>query len=111
VSNSVELPIAKAINAGLREAMRKDEKVLVFGQDVAELGGVFRVTEGLHAEFGQSRIFNSPIAESGIVGTAIGLAMRGYSQSPQFNSMASFFRPSIRSLPSWQNCKTAAKDS
>jgi len=78
VSNSAELPIAKAINAGLRESMRKDDKVLVFGQDVAELGGVFRVTEGLHAEFGQSRIFNSPIAESGIVGTAIGLAMRGY---------------------------------
>jgi pyruvate dehydrogenase E1 component beta subunit len=78
MSNSVELPIAKAINAGLREAMRKDDKVLMFGEDVAELGGVFRVTEGLHAEFGQSRIFNSPIAESGIIGTAIGLAMRGY---------------------------------
>lgn len=78
MSNSVELPIAKAINAGLREAMRKDEKVLMFGEDVAELGGVFRVTEGLHTEFGQSRIFNSPIAESGIIGTAIGMAMRGY---------------------------------
>ena len=78
MSNSVELPIAEAINAGLRESMRKDEKVSRIGEDVAELGGVFRVTEGLHAEFGQSRIFNSPIAESGIVGTAIGLAMRGY---------------------------------
>jgi pyruvate dehydrogenase E1 component beta subunit len=78
VSNTVELAIAKAINAGLRQAMKNDEKVLVFGEDVAELGGVFRVTEGLHAEFGQKRIFNSPIAESGIVGTAIGLAMRGY---------------------------------
>jgi pyruvate dehydrogenase E1 component beta subunit len=51
---------------------------LVFGEDVAELGGVFRVTEGLLAEFGNKRVFNSPIAESGIVGTAIGLAMRGY---------------------------------
>ena len=78
MSNTVELAIAKAINAGLRQAMKNDEKVLVFGEDVAELGGVFRVTEGLHAEFGQKRIFNSPIAESGIVGTAIGLAMRGY---------------------------------
>jgi pyruvate dehydrogenase E1 component beta subunit len=58
--------------------MADNDKVLVFGQDVAELGGVFRVTEGLHAEFGQKRIFNSPIAEAGIVGTAIGLAMRGY---------------------------------
>jgi pyruvate dehydrogenase E1 component beta subunit len=72
------MPIAKAINAGLRKAMSDYAKVLVFGEDVAQLGGVFRVTEGLHAEFGDSRIFNSPIAESGIVGTAIGLAMRGY---------------------------------
>lgn len=74
----VELAIAKAITAGLREAMRKDDKVLVFGEDVAQLGGVFRVTEGLLAEFGKDRIFDSPIAESGIIGTAIGLAMRGY---------------------------------
>ena len=78
MSNSVEMPIAKAINAGIQKAMQKNNKVLVFGEDVAELGGVFRVTEGLHAEFGQKRVFNSPIAESGIVGTAIGLAMRGY---------------------------------
>ncbi len=78
MSNSVEMPIAKAINAGLQKAMQRNNKVLVFGEDVAELGGVFRVTEGLHAEFGQKRVFNSPIAESGIVGTAIGLAMRGY---------------------------------
>ncbi len=78
MSNSVEMPIAKAINAGIQKAMQKNDKVLVFGEDVAELGGVFRVTEGLHTEFGQKRVFNSPIAESGIVGTAIGLAMRGY---------------------------------
>jgi pyruvate dehydrogenase E1 component beta subunit len=78
MSNFVELSIAKAITAGLRKAMTDDPKVLVFGEDVAQLGGVFRVTEGLHAEFGDKRIFNSPIAESGIVGTAIGLAMRGY---------------------------------
>ena len=58
--------------------MSKNDKVLVFGEDVAELGGVFRVTEGLLNEFGSKRVFNSPIAESGIVGTAIGLAMRGY---------------------------------
>jgi 2-oxoisovalerate dehydrogenase E1 component beta subunit len=72
------MPIAKAINAGIQRAMSKNDKVLVFGEDVAELGGVFRVTEGLLAEFGNKRVFNSPIAESGIVGTAIGLAMRGY---------------------------------
>ncbi len=78
MSNFAEMAIAKAINAGLRKAMLDDPKVLLFGEDVAQLGGVFRVTEGLHKEFGDSRIFNSPIAESGIVGTAIGLAMRGY---------------------------------
>jgi pyruvate dehydrogenase E1 component beta subunit len=78
LSNSVELPIAKAINAGIQKAMSRNDKVLVFGEDVAELGGVFRVTEGLLGEFGSKRVFNSPIAESGIVGTAIGLAMRGY---------------------------------
>ena len=78
MSNSVEMPIAKAINAGIQKAMQNNNKVLVFGEDVAELGGVFRVTEGLLAEFGTKRVFNSPIAESGIVGTAIGLAMRGY---------------------------------
>lgn len=76
--NSVEMTIVKAINAGIRKAMADNEKVIVFGQDVAALGGVFRVTEGILAEFGPKRIFNSPIAEAGIVGTGIGLTMRGY---------------------------------
>jgi pyruvate dehydrogenase E1 component beta subunit len=78
MSNFQELAIARAINAGLRKKMLENPKVLMFGEDVAELGGVFRVTEGLHKEFGDKQIFNTPIAESGIVGTAIGLAMRGY---------------------------------
>jgi len=77
MSNYKEMPIAKALNAGLSQAMSANDKVLMFGEDVAELGGVFRVTEGLLDEFGDKRIFNT-IAESGIVGTAIGLAMRGY---------------------------------
>jgi pyruvate dehydrogenase E1 component beta subunit len=76
--SSRESSIAKAINAGLRESLLKHPKALMFGEDVAQLGGVFRVTEGLLDEFGPHRVFNSPIAESGIVGTAIGLAMRGY---------------------------------
>ena len=78
MSNYKEMPIAKALNAGLSQAMSANDKVLMFGEDVAELGGVFRVTEGLLDKFGDKRIFNTPIAESGIVGTAIGLAMRGY---------------------------------
>ena len=72
------LPMVKAINAGLRRAMAEDPSVLIMGEDVGPLGGVFRVTDGLHAEFGGNRVLDTPLAESGIVGTAIGLAMRGY---------------------------------
>nr|WP_082510618.1 alpha-ketoacid dehydrogenase subunit beta [Leifsonia sp. Leaf325] len=72
------LPLGKAINAGLRQAMLDDPKVLLMGEDIGPLGGVFRVTEGLIQEFGDKRVLDTPLAESGIVGTAIGLAMRGY---------------------------------
>jgi len=72
------LSLAKAINLGLREALAADEKVLLMGEDIGPLGGVFRVTEGLQAEFGDKRVLDTPLAESGIIGTAIGLAMRGY---------------------------------
>ena len=72
------LTMAKAINAGLQAAMAADEKVLLMGEDIGTLGGVFRVTEGLKNEFGENRVLDTPLAESGIVGTAIGLAMRGY---------------------------------
>jgi pyruvate dehydrogenase E1 component beta subunit len=70
--------MAKAINAGLRRALAENAKVLLMGEDIGPLGGVFRVTEGLHAEFGDKRVLDTPLAESGIVGTAIGLAMRGF---------------------------------
>ncbi len=70
--------MAKALSAGLRQAMLDDPKVLLMGEDIGPLGGVFRVTEGLQAEFGPKRVMDTPLAESGIVGTAIGLAMRGY---------------------------------
>ena len=75
---SANLPMAKALNQGLRQAMLDDPKVLMMGEDIGPLGGVFRVTEGLHAEFGEKRVLDTPLAESGIIGTAIGLAMRGY---------------------------------
>ncbi|CAB4892186.1 MAG: alpha-ketoacid dehydrogenase subunit beta [Actinobacteria bacterium] len=70
--------MGKAINEGLRRALAEDPKVLLMGEDIGTLGGVFRVTEGLKSEFGGDRVIDSPLAESGIVGTAIGLAMRGY---------------------------------
>jgi 2-oxoisovalerate dehydrogenase E1 component beta subunit len=72
------LPMAKALNAGLRQALIDNPKVLLMGEDIGPLGGVFRVTEGLQAEFGDKRVMDTPLAESGIVGTAIGLALRGY---------------------------------
>ncbi len=72
------MSMAKALNAGLRRALAEDPKVLLMGEDIGPLGGVFRVTEGLQAEFGDRRVLDTPLAESGIVGTAIGLAMRGF---------------------------------
>jgi len=74
----VNLTMAKALNDGLRRAMSSDDSVLVLGEEVGQLGGVFRITEGLLGEFGPQRVFDTPLAESGIIGTAIGLAMRGY---------------------------------
>jgi 2-oxoisovalerate dehydrogenase E1 component beta subunit len=73
-----KVPMAKAINMGLRRAMEADPKVLLVGEDIGPLGGVFRVTDGLFKDFGQDRVVDTPLAESGILGTAIGLAMRGY---------------------------------
>jgi 2-oxoisovalerate dehydrogenase E1 component beta subunit len=70
--------IAKAITAGLRRAMEDDPKVILMGEDIGKLGGVFRVTEGLQKDFGEERVIDTPLAEAGIVGTAIGLALRGY---------------------------------
>jgi len=72
------MPFAKALSAGLRAAMASDDHVLLMGEDIGKLGGVFRVTEGLQAEFGDRRVLDTPLAEPGIVGTAIGLAMAGF---------------------------------
>jgi 2-oxoisovalerate dehydrogenase E1 component subunit beta len=70
--------MGKALNLALRDALTKDDRVLVFGEDVGPLGGVFRVTDGLQAEFGAKRVFDTPLAEATIAGTALGLAMKGF---------------------------------
>jgi pyruvate dehydrogenase E1 component beta subunit len=72
------LTLSKGINEGLRKSLEADPKVLIMGEDVGKLGGVFRVTDGLQKDFGEARVVDTPLAESGIVGTAIGLALRGY---------------------------------
>ncbi|MGO4691081.1 alpha-ketoacid dehydrogenase subunit beta [Glaciibacter sp. 2TAF33] len=69
--------MAAALNAAIHDAMAADPAVVLFGEDVGPLGGVFRVTDGLYAEFGETRVSDSPLAESGIVGTAIGMAIYG----------------------------------
>ena len=72
------LTLGKALNEGLRKSLESDSKVLIMGEDVGRLGGVFRVTDGLQKDFGEDRVIDTPLAESGIIGTAVGLAIRGF---------------------------------
>jgi pyruvate dehydrogenase E1 component beta subunit len=73
-----QMTLGKALNNGLRRALERDPKVLIMGEDVGKLGGVFRITDGLQKDFGEDRVIDTPLAESGIIGTAVGLAIRGY---------------------------------
>src|SRR2546423_1710295 len=75
--------MAKAINLSLRDALPRDENVLIFGEDVGALGGVFRITHGLQKAFGEERVFDTPLAESTIIGVAVGLALRGFRPVPE----------------------------
>ncbi|MDO3398898.1 alpha-ketoacid dehydrogenase subunit beta [Mycolicibacterium neoaurum] len=77
------MTLAQAVNQGLHDAMAADERVLVFGEDVARLGGVFRVTDGLAETYGERRCFDTPLAESAIIGIAIGMAIRGFVPVPE----------------------------
>ena len=72
------LTLSKAIGAGLRRAMETDPKVVLLGEDIGKLGGVYRITDGLQADFGERRVVDTPLAESAIIGAAVGLAYRGY---------------------------------
>lgn len=78
-----EFSLQQALNLALRHALEDDDRVLIFGEDVGRLGGVFRVTDGLQAKFGEERVFDTPLAEAGIMGMAVGLAMAGWRPVPE----------------------------
>ena len=86
--------IIQAVNDGLRTEMRRDPSVVVLGEDVGHFGGVFRATKGLQEEFGDHRVFDTPLAESGIIGTAIGMAMYGFRPVPEVQ-FADFIYPAF----------------
>lgn len=86
--------IIQAVNDGLRTEMRRDPSVVVLGEDVGHFGGVFRATKGLQEEFGEHRVFDTPLAESGIVGSAIGMAMYGFRPVPEVQ-FADFIYPAF----------------
>ena len=103
-----KITLAKALNTGLRRAMEQDPKVLIMGEDVGKLGGVFRITDGLQKDFGDERVIDTPLAESGIIGTAVGLAIRGY--RPIVRDPVRRFRlPRLRPdrVRRWRRCTTA----
>lgn len=81
------MTLIQAITDGLRTEMRKNEDIVVFGEDVGRNGGVFRATEGLQAEFGEDRVFDTPLCESGIIGSAIGMALYGLRPVPEIQFM------------------------
>jgi pyruvate dehydrogenase E1 component beta subunit len=94
-----QMNMVKAINDGLRVAMRQDSRVVVLGEDVGKVGGVFRVTEGLINEFGEERVFDTPLSEGGIIGTAVGMALYGLIPVPEIQ-FADFIFPAFDQIVS-----------
>jgi pyruvate dehydrogenase E1 component beta subunit len=90
----MEMTMVQALNQALRSEMRRDDRVVLMGEDVAKIGGVFRVTQGLQQEFGEERVFDTPLSETGIVGTAIGMAMYGLRPVPEIQ-FADFIYPAF----------------
>jgi 2-oxoisovalerate dehydrogenase E1 component beta subunit len=94
-----ERTIVQAINEALRQEMRRDDRVVVLGEDVGKVGGVFRATQGLWDEFGDDRVIDTPLSESGIVGTAIGMALYGLVPVPEIQ-FADFIYPAYDQIVS-----------
>jgi pyruvate dehydrogenase E1 component beta subunit len=94
-----QMNMVQAINDGLRLEMRRDPRVIVMGEDVGKVGGVFRVTAGLYDEFGDDRVIDTPLSEGGIVGTAIGMALYGLVPVPEIQ-FADFIYPAYDQIVS-----------
>jgi pyruvate dehydrogenase E1 component beta subunit len=94
-----EMTMVQALNDALRTSMRKDDRVVVLGEDVGKLGGVFRVTQGLQGEFGEERVIDTPLAEGGIIGAAIGMALYGLRPVPEIQ-FADFIYPAFDQIVS-----------
>jgi 2-oxoisovalerate dehydrogenase E1 component beta subunit len=94
-----EMNLVQAVNDALRTEMRNDPDVVVLGEDVGKVGGVFRVTQGLYDEFGESRVIDTPLAEGGIIGTAIGMALYGMKPVPEIQ-FADFIFPAFDQIVS-----------
>ena len=99
--------LVTALNTGLRRALEDDRRVVIMGEDVGRLGGVFRVTDALQKDFGDTRVIDMPLAESGIVGTASVLPCADIGLSAKFNSTGLSTRLSIRSSRRWPRSSTA----
>ena len=93
------LNIIQAVNEALRLEMRRDPSVVVMGEDVGQFGGVFRATQGLQEEFGQDRVIDTPLAEGGIIGAAVGMALNGLRPVPEIQ-FADFIFPAVDQIVS-----------
>ncbi|MDH5490542.1 MAG: alpha-ketoacid dehydrogenase subunit beta [Myxococcales bacterium] len=94
-----EMNLVQAINLALKQEMRRDEDVVLLGEDVGKVGGVFRVTQGLYDEFGEDRVLDTPLAETGIIGAAIGMALYGLRPVPEIQ-FADFIFPAFDQIVS-----------
>src|SRR3954464_10205347 len=78
-----QMNMVQAINDALRQEMRRNDRVVILGEDVGKVGGVFRVTAGLYEEFGDDRVIDTPLSEGGIIGAAVGMALYGMVPVPE----------------------------
>lgn len=100
------MTMIQALRSAMDVMLERDDNVVIYGQDVGYFGGVFRCTEGLQTKYGKSRVFDAPISESGIVGTAVGMVPTACARWWKSSSPTTSTRPPTRSSPRWLACVT-----